>query len=129
MRHYLFQSIAACAIALLGCATVAQAAPPDGPIMFTNVNVFDGVSDKLIRNANVVVTGNKITAVSTEDLAVIGGRVIDGGGRTLMPGLADTHVHLAFASSSQAQTFTGNYEYNIINRTSVWLPGRIRVWG
>ena len=43
---------------------VAQDEPsPDGPILFTNVNVFDGVSDKLIKNANVVVTGNKITAV------------------------------------------------------------------
>ena len=54
--------------------------------LFTNVNVFDGVNEKLIRNANVVVKENKITAVSTEPLAVAGGRVIDGGGRTLMPG-------------------------------------------
>jgi len=77
---------------LLGCTEAAQAASPEGPTLFINVNVFDGVSETLIKNANVVVTGNIITAVSTEDLAVAGGRVIDGGGRTLMPGLADTHV-------------------------------------
>jgi len=52
--------------------------------------VFDGVNADLIENANVVVTGNKITSVSTEPLAVAGGRVIDGEGRTLMPGLTDT---------------------------------------
>ena len=46
--------------------------------LFTNVNVFEGVNADLIENANVVVTGNKITSVSTEPLAVAGGRVIDG---------------------------------------------------
>ena len=81
---------------VLAVSAMAQAESPDGPILFTNVNVFDGVSDKLIKNANVVVTGNKITAVSTEDMAVAGGRVIDGGGRTLMPGLMDMHVHLVW---------------------------------
>ncbi len=73
----------------------AQDADPQ-VTLFTDVNVFDGVNEKLIRNANVVVTGNKITAVSTEPLAVAGGRVIDGGGRTLMPGLTDAHWHSMF---------------------------------
>ncbi|NJN05393.1 MAG: amidohydrolase family protein, partial [Rhodobacteraceae bacterium] len=73
----------------------AQEADPH-VTLFTNVNVFDGVNEKLIQNANVVVTGNKITAVSTEPLAVAGGRVIDGGGRTLMPGLIDSHWHTMF---------------------------------
>lgn len=67
-----------------------------GAILFTNVNVFDGVNEALIKNANVVVTGNLITAVSTEPLAVAGGRVIDGGGRTMMPGLIDAHWHTMF---------------------------------
>ena len=61
------------------------------PILFTNVNLFDGTSETLIEDANVVVTGNKITAISTEDLVVAGGRVIDGGGRTMIPGLIDVH--------------------------------------
>lgn len=64
------------------------------PILFTNVNVWDGRSEQLQQNANVVVTGNLITAVSTEPLAVANARVIDGGGRTLMPGLIESHVHL-----------------------------------
>ena len=115
MRHRLFRTIAAGAMTLLGCAAVAQAASPEGPILFTNVNVFDGVSDKLIKNAKVVVTGNKITAVSTDDLAVAGGRVIDGGGRTLMPGLSDTHVHIAFASLPAMALLTGAPGYAYIH--------------
>ncbi|MFD2231328.1 hypothetical protein [Alkalimarinus sediminis] len=51
-------------------ALPAAAQEPSGPILFTNVNVFDGVNADLIKNANVVVTGNKITSVSTEPLAV-----------------------------------------------------------
>jgi len=70
--------------------------------LFINVNVFDGINEKLIKNANVVVTDNKITAVSTEPLAVAGGRVIDGGGRTLMPGLIEGHAHIMFASDLSA---------------------------
>ena len=73
--------------ASVGLPAAAQDA--SGPILFTNVNVFDGVNEALIKNANVVVTGNKITAVSTEPLAIAGGTVIDGGGRTMMPGLTD----------------------------------------
>ena len=50
-------------------------------ILFTNVHVFDGVNEQRIEDANVVVTGNLITAVSAEPLVVANARVIDGGGR------------------------------------------------
>ena len=91
-----------CSIALVLPAK-AQEETPAGPVLFTNVNVFDGVNEALIENANVVVTGNLITAVSTEPLAVAGGRVIDGGGRTLMPGLIDVHWHTYYANISVGQ--------------------------
>ena len=94
----------------LAVSVMAQEDAPDEPILFTNVNVFDGTSDKLIKNANIVVTGNKITAVSTEELMVAGGRVIDGGGRTLMPGLIDAHVHLQiFTSLDQLMRLPADY--------------------
>ena len=65
-------------------------------VLFTNVMVWDGTSEAL-RKADVLVAGNKIAEVSDEPLAVIQSTdmtVIDGGGRTLMPGLIDSHVHL-----------------------------------
>ena len=100
-----FSTIIAAAALIFGLMTganIAVAQDASGPILFTNVNVFDGVNEALIENANVVVTGNKITAVSTEPLAVAGGTVIDGGGRTLMPGLTDCHWH------SMAANYSGN---------------------
>jgi hypothetical protein len=70
-------SAAIVSTAWLGSAWAEEADPK--VTLFTNVNVFDGVSENLIQNANVVVTDNLITAVSTEPLAVAGGRVIEGG--------------------------------------------------
>lgn len=80
------------AIALF-CSTAVTFAQED--TLFTNVHVFDGVSERRIENAQVLVQGNLITAISTDPIDAIGARVIDGGGRTLMPGIIDSHIHLA----------------------------------
>ena len=95
MKRLNLKTMTAALAAAVSVALPAAAQDASGPILFTNVNVFDGVNEALIENANVVVTDNLITAISTEPLTVAGGRVIDGGGRTLMPGLSDTHTHLA----------------------------------
>lgn len=76
--------------------------------LITNVNVFDGVNEALIENANVVITDNLITAISTEPLAVSGGTVIDGGGRTMIPGLIDVHWHTSYAYAAQSTLATGD---------------------
>jgi imidazolonepropionase-like amidohydrolase len=76
-------------------APVLAQSTPEQSVLFTNVMVWDGTSDTL-RDADVLVTGNKISQISAEPLAVIASTnmtVIDGGGRTLMPGLIDSHVH------------------------------------
>jgi len=82
--------------AILLFSTVSVFAQGDQPTqtLFTNVNVFDGVNEQLIENASVLVEGNMITAVSAKPLAAANAVIIDGGGRTLMPGLIDSHVHL-----------------------------------
>ena len=41
-------------------ALPAAAQDASGPILFTNVNVFDGVNEDLIENTHVVVTDNLI---------------------------------------------------------------------
>ncbi|MBY6091038.1 amidohydrolase family protein [Maritimibacter alkaliphilus] len=87
---------------------MAAAAQDGMPILFTNVNVFDGVNETLIENANVVVTDNLISEISTEPLAVAGGRVIDGGGRTMIPGLIDVHWHTSYCCASQSTVVTGD---------------------
>jgi imidazolonepropionase-like amidohydrolase len=57
--------------------------------------VFDGVSDRVIPRATVVVEGAHVREVVVGPAAPPpGARVIDGRGRTLLPGLIDMHSHL-----------------------------------
>jgi adenine deaminase len=66
---------------------------PADPIVITNVNVIDRLNEALIENTNAVIEGKLIAQITIKDVAVAGGRVIDGGGRTMDPGLADAHPH------------------------------------
>jgi imidazolonepropionase-like amidohydrolase len=62
-------------------------------VLFTNVNIFDGFSDQLITGQDVLVEGNFIKEISA-DLDAPGAQIIDGGGRTMTPGLIDMHQHV-----------------------------------
>lgn len=94
---------------ILGSA-FAQAAQeavpvPDG-VIFENVRIFDGTSDRLSAPSNVLVVGNVIQSISSAPIAPPAGTTltrIDGAGRTLMPGMSDVHVHIFMSASSQAE--------------------------
>jgi len=97
-------------LALTVTAIAADKAPA-AKTLFTNVNVFDGEHEKLINKANVLVEGNLIKQVSTQAIKADGATVVDGKGRTLMPGLIDTHQHLAQGGLTVPQLLTGNVYY------------------
>ena len=61
-------------------------------------HVFDGINEARIENANVLIEGNLIKTVSADPIQADGATVIDGGGRTLMPGLIDAHYHPMMAA-------------------------------
>ena len=68
-------------------------------ILITNATVWDGSSDAATPGMHVLVEDNLIKQISAEPIAVDRSgntTVIDGGGRTLMPGLIDMHTHLMF---------------------------------
>ena len=79
----------------LGMVFAVSAEEPEAPkqVLFTNVKIFDGVKDKLSAGS-VLVEGNVIKEVGGSIAAPAGAEVIDGGGRTLMPGLIDGHAHI-----------------------------------
>jgi imidazolonepropionase-like amidohydrolase len=63
--------------------------------LFSNVNVFNGTENRLYENLNVLVEGVFIKAISDEAIETnAGAKVIDGTGKTLMPGLIDSHTHI-----------------------------------
>jgi len=81
-------------------------------ILFTNAAVFDGVGPDLLKAAQVLVADGKIQAVS--DAALKPPQdcdVIDLGGRTLMPGLSDAHVHIWATDLDLLKLITRRTEY------------------
>jgi imidazolonepropionase-like amidohydrolase len=64
------------------------------PFVVRDVRVFDG--ERVAEHRSVLVQEGRITGVGGPTLAVPPGTtVIDGRGRTLLPGLIDAHVHLS----------------------------------
>jgi imidazolonepropionase-like amidohydrolase len=67
-----------------------------GATLFQNVRIYDGTGKSLSAPSNVLVRGNRIERISRAPIQIdpaVGSIVIDGGGRTLMPGLIDAHWH------------------------------------
>ncbi len=90
----------------LMCVTTMRHAlaedPPPPQVLFKNVHVFDGTSENLSLGKDVLITGNLIEKVGKGVSARPDATVIDGGGRTLMPGLSDAHAHLTLGASPNA---------------------------
>jgi imidazolonepropionase-like amidohydrolase len=83
-----------CLVAVLAVPAFAADEKPKQQSLFINCNIFDGVSDKLATGRRVLVEGNLIKKIGDKDLkATKHATVIDCGGRTLMPGLIDSHSH------------------------------------
>jgi imidazolonepropionase-like amidohydrolase len=97
--HSIAAGVAAALLCFAGSPAWAQAEKAEPQVLFTNVNVFDGKTDGLAAGMNVLVEGNLIKNVAKGAIDAPGATVIDGGGRTLMPGLINAHLHLALPDS------------------------------
>ncbi|HYG05746.1 MAG TPA: amidohydrolase family protein [Stenotrophomonas sp.] len=107
LRTSLSTFIAALAL-VFACAAVADAPPQAAPaamaaqapapaVLFNNVRIFDGLAGHLSAPSSVLVRGHVIERIGASgSVEAAGARVIDAGGRTLMPGLIDAHWHSMF---------------------------------
>lgn len=88
----------------------APAAQQTG-LLIENVRVFNGTDERLSAPSHVLVVGNQVRTISTSPIAAPANVTltrIDGGGRTLMPGLIDAHTHVMFATISQQVALLGD---------------------
>ena len=85
------------ALALTGTlATVTVGLSQTKSLAIRNVRIFDGT--KVIARGTVVVTDGKISAVGANVSIPRGAEIVDGEGKTLLPGLIDGHVHMSDTS-------------------------------
>jgi len=90
---------------------------PSSPVAFTGVRLFDADAVRFMPDQTVIVNGDVIAAVGAAGSVTVpaGARVIDGRGKTLIPGLWDCHMHVN-------DDFTGLQELSM-GVTSVRDPG------
>jgi imidazolonepropionase-like amidohydrolase len=100
--------------AVLCLAHTAHAAEPPAVTVFENVRIFDGKSEQLSANANVLVRGNTIEKISKDPIPIDAdapAKIIAGGGRTLMPGLIDAHWHAMLVRPTPAALLVDDFGY------------------
>jgi imidazolonepropionase-like amidohydrolase len=83
-------------------------------ILIKNVHVWDGRSDKLAKNSSVLIQDNLIIKVGKNIPEYNDALVIDGGGKTLIPGLSDAHVHLSATMSNRETRNEAHWMYTSI---------------
>ena len=99
----MFKGYATRVVAAIGLGLALSVSATAEQVLFTNVHVFDGISKKRIEDASVLVEGNKIKTVSRKGIDAPDATVIDGGGRTLLPGFIEAHAHLMLMGPSLPQ--------------------------
>src|ERR1700716_3058310 len=62
-------------------------------VLFENARICDGTNGECPEGMQVLIEGDVIREVSDRKIAAPGASVIDVGGRTLMPGMIDGHIH------------------------------------
>src|SRR4051794_23175748 len=110
IRHFAPATMLACVLAFP--ASMAHGQPVDAAVtLFNNVRIFNGKSGSLSEPTNVLVRGKLIDKISRAPIAVdrsATSRIIDGGGRTLMPGLIDNHWHAMLIRPTPAQLISSD---------------------
>jgi len=83
------------------------------------VRVIDGLAEQPLESRDVIVDDDRITAVVPHGSPIDAGtaRVIDGRGRTLLPGLIDAHAHYTFdPTEGSLQVIAGRPDDEILAR-------------
>ena len=95
-------------------ASLNAQTPPPAATVFQNVRIFDGKNGQLSEPSHVLVRGNKIERISSTPIATdrrADTVLIDGGGRTLMPGLIDMHWHMMLVRPTPAAAMVADIGY------------------
>jgi len=113
IRLFVHTALAAL-VTLPAAAQPAASMPAVAATLFQNVRVLDGKGSSLSAPSFVLVRGNRIERIVPASAALdrpAGATLIDGGGRTLMPGLIDMHWHTMLVRPAHAELLTIDVGY------------------
>src|SRR5262249_9046047 len=108
-------AIGACVRAGTGAQPVDQGAQPvdQRPVAVVHGTLLDGRGGPPVRDATVLIRGRVVAAAGQAAEVTIpkDAQVIDASGKTMMPGLADMHVHLMGGWGGDTFDFLGYQRY------------------
>lgn len=79
-------------LSVLLLSTDSKSQTVETPQLIKNVRVFDG--ERVFEHRSVLIENGKISRLSDASLKVRGAEIVNGRGRTLLPGFFDAHVHM-----------------------------------
>jgi imidazolonepropionase-like amidohydrolase len=120
MKNKILKS-ASTLIVVFAMATHTSAA--ETAVLINNVHVFDGKSSSRSKSpVNVLIVDDVIHGISTAELPApedASLTLIDGGGRTLMPGLIDAHWHMMLVGQTLTDAMTSEVGYTNLRAAQV----------
>lgn len=103
MKNIFLSVMACCLLAPIHGTASAE----DSKIAIINAVIIDGNGGEPVTDGTIIVRNDRIEAVGKSLEIPEDAMIIDAKGRTVMPGLADMHVHLAAAPSSDGRDVLG----------------------
>ena len=113
VKNFIPGLLVSLSVLFLAQGALAQASDASSTL-FRNVRVFDGTADALTDPVDVLVRDRLIERISAEAITTEGDGnvlVVDGGGRTLMPGMIDAHVHIVMSTIPIGVMMTSDPNY------------------
>ncbi|MEQ9105539.1 MAG: amidohydrolase family protein [Rhodothermales bacterium] len=94
---------------------VLESDVPEGMTAITNARIVTMNGDEIIERGTVVVDGNRIVAVGPTASTTVpdGARVVDGTGKTVLPGFVDAHAHVSHFFSGPVPEQHAGYSANL----------------
>lgn len=117
-------TIVAVSLAFLSCGgSVAQPSGQPTTVTVTGARLIDGTGAAPIEDSVVVIQGDRIQAVGarTETPIPSGGEIIDGAGKTIIPGLVEMHAHYNGDVARAEQHFKAQLYYGVTTSRSMGL--------
>jgi len=120
-------------------AIAARCQAPATLQLIRDVRVFDG--EHVFEHRSVLLEDGKISRIGGSELKVTNAEVVDGRGRTLLPGLIDAHVHLpnpvekasrqalVLGVTTQLDMFNGGYRLKLIKKFESEIARILRICG
>jgi imidazolonepropionase-like amidohydrolase/predicted enzyme related to lactoylglutathione lyase len=86
-------------LAFTGCSKTTS-----DTLVIKNTRVIVG-NGKILDAATVVIKNGRIETISNQEANISGAQIIDGTGKSLMPGIIDTHLHIFYSFDKGEQVY------------------------